>query len=139
MSSRVSKFTYRSFIHITYNSSNPDHRYRSQIAFTSATGARPLHGSFNVNIPRVVCSLSSRGLLLKKNYLWNTQVSDDGILLLGYRFCGWFTSSYCFCLVLPWKRRTPMWADVDTSESPLTIIYLSSFSIQVPEQRKTML
>ena len=48
-------------------------------------------------------------------------------------------SSYCFCLVLLWKRRTPMWADVDTSESPLTIIYLSSFSIQAPEQRKTML
>ena len=70
-----------------------------------------------------------------KTYINRTlnQVSDDGIqriLLLRYRFCGWFTSSYCFCLVLQWKRRTPMWADVDTSESPLIIIYLASFSIR---------
>ena len=54
------------------------------------------------------------------------------ILLLGYRFCGWFTSSCCFCLVLQWKHRTPMWAHTDTRKSPLIIIYLASFSIQVP-------
>ena len=93
MSSRVSKFTYRSFIHITYNSSNPDHQYRSQIAFTSATGARPFHGSFNVIIPRVVCSFSSKGLLFflklfmeySSFWRWNL-ITGLQILRLVYEF-----------------------------------------------------
>ena len=37
--------------------------------------------------------------------------------------------------MLPWKHRTPMWADVDTSVSLLIIIYLASLSIQVPQNR----
>ena len=74
----------------------------------------------------VVRSLSSKAWVF----------GDEGIksiLLLDYRFCGWFTSSYLFCLmlVLPWKRRTPMWADVDTSESSHNRL----FSIQVPQNR----
>ena len=35
-------------------------------------------------------------------------LGDEGIqrtLLLSYRLRGWFTSSYCFCLALSWKRR----------------------------------
>ena len=37
VSTRVSKFTYDSFIHIAYDSSNPDHQHCSQNAFTSAS------------------------------------------------------------------------------------------------------
>ena len=33
------------------------------------------------------------------------------------------------------KVATSIWADVDTSKSPLRIIYLASFSIQVPQNR----
>ena len=36
----VSKFTYDSFIHIAYDSSNQDHQFWSQNAFTSASGTR---------------------------------------------------------------------------------------------------
>ena len=50
VSIRVS-FTYRSFIHISYDSSNPDHQYRSQNVFTSTSGARRL----SITLPNVSC------------------------------------------------------------------------------------
>ena len=49
VSTRVSKFTYDFFIHIAYDSSNPDHQHCSQNAFTSASGL----GGFSQ--PKVTC------------------------------------------------------------------------------------
>ena len=54
-----SRFRIRSFIHIAYDPNNPDHQYWSRNAFTSATGARRLRGSFSLIPPKVsCCSLS---------------------------------------------------------------------------------
>ena len=110
VSTRVSKFTYGSFIHIAYASSNPDHQYRSRNAFTSVPRARRVRGSFSIILPKVsCCSLSSRAwvcylktIICRVPKFRRRRISE--VLLLGNRLCGWFTSSYCFCLVLPWKR-----------------------------------
>ena len=59
---RVSKFTYGSFIHVAYDPSNPDHQYRSHRVFVSASGARRLLGSFSIILPKV----SVLSVLLKK-------------------------------------------------------------------------
>ena len=112
VSIRVSKFTYRSFIHISYDSNNPDHRYRSQSMFISASGVRWLRVSFSNILFKVSCLfpfLRGLSMLFKKLLFVEYPIfGDEGIqriLLLGYRLCGWFTSSYRLCLVLPWKRR----------------------------------
>ena len=92
---RVSKFTYGSFIHVAYDPSNPDHQYRSHRVFISASGARRLLGSFSIILPKVSCFLP---LLKKFEYVLlfveYPSFGDKGIqtiLLLGFRDCSWFT------------------------------------------------
>ena len=77
--------------------------------FTSTSGTRRLsvlvisyQGELFVPFPQ------SLNILFKNlsfvEYL-SFRLGDEGIqtiLLLGYRFCGWFTSSYCFYFVLSW-------------------------------------
>ena len=111
---------------------------------SSVSGTRRLNGSFSIILPKVSCSfpfLKSLNMLLKKllfvEYLSFRDEGIQTILLLGYRFCGcqWFTSSCCFWSVLSWKRSESFWADADTNESLLIIIYLTFFSMQVPQNK----
>ena len=134
-----------SFIHIVYDSSNLDHQYRSQSAFTSASG---LGGSVNLSvlsiIPKVSCLFPFFNKLFKKLlFVEYPSFGDEGIqiiILLGYRLRSWFTSSYCFCMVLPWKRRESnvgrRWYQWKSSHNLLFGVPLLPNS---PEQRKTML
>ena len=127
---RASKFTYVSLsiphtTQITWTT-NIDLN-----AFTSASGARRLSRVFQYY------PTQSKWFPQKLEYvIWKLLFVEyypsfgveriRRILFLGYRL--WFTSS-CGFLVLLCKRR-------DSNESPLTIIYSASFSIQVPQNRE---
>ena len=78
-------------------SSNPDHQHRSQNAFTSASGARQLHRSFSIILPRVSSSclfpffqslskLSKRVLFVEYPSFGDKRIQR--ILLSGYRLRG---------------------------------------------------
>ena len=78
-------------------SSNPDHQHRSQNAFTSASGARQLHRSFSIILPRVSSSclfpfFQSLSKLFKR--VLSVEYPSFGdkriqrILLSGYRLRG---------------------------------------------------
>ena len=78
-------------------SSNPDHQHRSQNAFTSASGARQLHRSFSIILPRVSSSclfpfFQSLSKLFKRVLFVEYPSFGDKriqrILLSGYRLRG---------------------------------------------------
>ena len=104
---RVSKFD--SFIHIAYDSINPDTNIDLKTCSPLLLG---LGGSVGLSVLSYLkWSLfpSFKSLSFEKLFFVEyLSFRDEGIqtiLLLGYRFCSWFTGSYCFCLVLSWKRR----------------------------------
>ena len=116
--------TYGSFVHI---------------AFTNAF-VRGLGDSVCLSVlshPKwVACSLSSEAwVCYLKTFICRIpkfpRRRNSEVLLLGNRFCGWFTSSCCF---LPLKRRR--WYQWEPSHTHLFGVLLHPGS---PEQRKTIL
>ena len=78
-------------------------------AFTSTFGTRRLRAVISYQSELFVPFSQKLEYVIKKSFICRyLSFRDEGIqmiLLLGCRFCGWFTSSYCFCFVLSWKRR----------------------------------
>jgi len=98
---RVSKFTYGSFIHVAYDPSNPDHQYRSHRVFISASGARRLLGSFSIILPK------------------NTQVSETKEFRRSYYSAAESAAGLRTVSFPVWCYRgnvaVPRWEDVDAT------------------------
>ena len=137
----MSKFTYGSFIYIAYDPNNPEHQYRSQNAFTSATKARRLRESFSIILPKdfdLFPFLQSFSILFTKNICRipkfpRRRNSEDLtarqlILPLVYEFL-------LFLLRVIMETSWIQCGQTIISVSPLKIIYLASFSIKVSQSR----
>ena len=102
---RVSKVAYGSFYHAKYDPSDPDHISRSHKVHIDASGAKRIRGSFGIILPKVSClPLSSKVCFLFVEYPSFGDERIQTILSQAFWFCSPFSSSYWFCLVLPWKR-----------------------------------
>ena len=127
MRTRISKLTYGVLATIAYDPNDPDHKSRPQNVYTDFTGAKRINGRFGIILPKVSCLFPHLQSMLLKIYLKNTQVSEMKEFKNSYHRSLDISDDLQAVAFSFWCYRgnlvTPMWKDVDASESLLTIIF----------------
>ena len=109
VTTRVSKVTYGTFCTVLYDPNNPDHKARTNMAFTSdVSGKKWIRGSFNIILPKVNCISFSYCKFLPQDIVGYSSFRDERIQKFLLSRFGWIVVilwSFPINLVLSWKRR----------------------------------